>query len=284
MDRQPPARIKWPDRGQRGFTLIELLVVIAIIAILAAILFPVFAQAREQARMSACSSNFKQYSTAWTLYVQDNDSTYPPFEVKTPWKPGELNYATWDLLLQTYVKNYGVSRCPSDPTPAVFDFNDGSTIWRGYATPRNMIWNPGSGLPYPRRDATVPQPADTLLMFEKNQGAAVNGWPYPMTRKPGSNWDNGGAFENWQETAWERHGDRLNALFADGHVKVLKGRRAGKWRFPPNPSDPSFFWPKLDGYVYKEGSGDIFARNADGDQFWEDCPIPGQAPFSKVCQ
>ena len=95
-----------------------------------------------------------------------------------------------------------------------------------------MIWNPGNGLPFPRTNASVPQPADTLLMFEKNQGAGVTGWPYPKTRKPGSNWDNGGAFENWQETAWERHGDRLNALFADGHVKGMKHERF--WEILPH--------------------------------------------------
>lgn len=86
-----------------------------------------------------------------------------------------------------------------------------------------------------------------------------------------------------RQIAWERHGDRLNGLFADGHVKTLKGRRQGKWRFPPN-SDTTFFWPKLDGYVYKEGAGDVAARNTNGNQFWEDCPVPGQAPFSKACQ
>jgi len=267
-----------------GFTLIELLVVIAIIAILAAILFPVFAQAREQARMSVCQSNFKQYSTAWMMYVQDYDNTFPPFRVNAAWKPGELPYTTWDLLLQTYIKNYGVSRCPSDPHPAFFDFKDGSTIWRSYGVPRNMIWVPGKGLPHPRGEGSVPQPADTVLMFEKNQGAGVNGWPYPKTRKPGTAWEVGAAGENWQHMAWERHGDRMNVLFADGHVKPLKGRREGKWRFPPNAADKTFFWPKLEGYVYKEGSGDIFARNANGNQFWEDCPIPGEAPFSKACQ
>jgi prepilin-type N-terminal cleavage/methylation domain-containing protein/prepilin-type processing-associated H-X9-DG protein len=267
-----------------GFTLIELLVVIAIIAILAAILFPVFAQAREQARMSACTSNFKQYSTAWMLYVQDYDGTFPTYSVNTVWKQGELSFTTWDLLLQTYIKNYGVSRCPSDPHPAVFEFKDGSTIWRSYTAPRNMIWNPAKNLPHPRTESNVPQPADTLLMFEKNQGAEVNGWPYPKTRRPGSAWGSAVAFENWQQTAWERHGDRLNALFADGHVKPLKGRRQGQERWPHNPSDKTFFWPKLEGYVYKEGAGGYFDRKSNGNQFWEDCNIPGEAPFSKACQ
>jgi prepilin-type N-terminal cleavage/methylation domain-containing protein/prepilin-type processing-associated H-X9-DG protein len=269
-------------RESHGFTLIELLVVIAIIAILAAILFPVFAQARAQARLAACQSNCKQYSTAWMMYVQDYDSTFPPFEITVPFKPGELNTTTWDLLLQPYIKNFGVARCPSDPYPAFYEFADGSTIWRSYGVPRNMIWNPGKGLPFPRTEANVPQPADTLLMFEKNQGAGVNGWPYPKTRQPKSSWDVGAAGENWQHMAWERHGDRMIALFADGHVKTLKGRRQGKYRFPPT-DDPTFYWPRLEGYVWRDGAGDIFSRNTNGNQFNEDCPIPGEAPFSKAC-
>jgi prepilin-type N-terminal cleavage/methylation domain-containing protein/prepilin-type processing-associated H-X9-DG protein len=268
---------------RQGFTLIELLVVIAIIAILAAILFPVFAQAREQARLAACQSNCKQYSTAWMMYVQDYDSTFPCFSVAAAFKPGELNATTWDLLLQPYIKNYGVARCPSDPYPAFYEFADGSTIWRSYGVPRNMIWNPGKGLPFPRTEANVPQPADTLLMFEKNQGAGVNGWPYPKTRTPKSSWDVGAAGENWQHMAWERHGDRMVALFADGHVKTLKGRRQGKYRFPPS-DDTTFYWPRLEGYVWRDGAGDIFSRATNGNQFNEDCPIPGEAPFSKACQ
>src|SRR5437588_7739 len=65
-------------KATRGFTLIELLVVIAIIAILAAILFPVFARARENARRTACISNVKQIGLAWMMYVQDYDETFPP--------------------------------------------------------------------------------------------------------------------------------------------------------------------------------------------------------------
>ncbi len=69
---------------RRGFTLIELLVVIAIIAILAAILFPVFAQAREKARQTTCTSNLKQIGTAFMMYVQDYDETYPPWTGMCP--------------------------------------------------------------------------------------------------------------------------------------------------------------------------------------------------------
>ncbi|BDI28234.1 hypothetical protein CCAX7_002850 [Capsulimonas corticalis] len=88
-----------------GFTLIELLVVIAIIAILAAILFPVFAQAREKARQSACISNFKQIGLAILQYNQDNDESFPPSQVSTS---GMGNFTTgydWTYVINPYVKN-----------------------------------------------------------------------------------------------------------------------------------------------------------------------------------
>ena len=280
-------RIERPRRPDRGFTLIELLVVIAIIAILAAILFPVFAQAREQARMSVCTSNFKQYSNAFMMYIQDYDETLPMWSTNDKFRPGELNLTTWDLLLQTYIKNYGVARCPSDPSPAHYFFKDGTQIWRSYTAPRNILWNPGEKSnprdgEYPMKLATVQDASGTLLMFEKNQGAEVNGWPPPGNPRPGSNWTSADAFENWEEVAWERHGDRLNALFVDGHVKSLHGRRSGVDRYPRDTSDKSFMWPNLPGYVFKPGLGTYFATNANGNQFWEYCPIPGE-PQNSMC-
>lgn len=127
-------------RATRGFTLIELLVVIAIIAILAAILFPVFAKAREAARKSQCSSNLKQIATGMLMYVQDYDETFPaayavqagagqPADGDTQhwcWSMERVdaNYiqrtqalqaqnATMRLMLQPYIKNSGVFKCPS---------------------------------------------------------------------------------------------------------------------------------------------------------------------------
>src|ERR1700755_2026194 len=95
---------------RRGFTLIELLVVIAIIAILAAILFPVFAQAREKARQTSCLSNEKQMGLSLIQSSQDYDETFPVgFVLGAP--SGWLNLS-WPVFVQPYVKNLGVFACP----------------------------------------------------------------------------------------------------------------------------------------------------------------------------
>ena len=94
---------------RRAFTLIELLVVIAIIAILAAILFPVFAQAREKARAISCLSNCKQSALATLMYVQDYDEAFPLFYCYT-------YHPSWFDVFQPYIKNSKVGWCPSDPT------------------------------------------------------------------------------------------------------------------------------------------------------------------------
>ncbi len=100
----------------KGFTLIELLVVIAIIAILAAILFPVFAQAREKARQTSCLSNMKQLGVALNMYAQDYDGALS----QTSWEVGSLKSKIhWSYLVQPYVKNLQIFVCPSDPNPVV---------------------------------------------------------------------------------------------------------------------------------------------------------------------
>jgi prepilin-type N-terminal cleavage/methylation domain-containing protein len=99
---------------RHGFTLIELLVVIAIIAILAAILFPVFAQAREKARQSSCISNAKQQALAIHMYAQDYDETLPILYYGE-WgvKPQPVGHYPWLKVLMPYVKNKAVYTCPS---------------------------------------------------------------------------------------------------------------------------------------------------------------------------
>lgn len=96
---------------KRGFTLIELLVVIAIIAILAAILFPVFAKAREKARQTTCASNLKQLGLAFTQYEQDNDETMPNGTAQVD--------IGWAGQIYPYVKATGAYHCPDDPTSGV---------------------------------------------------------------------------------------------------------------------------------------------------------------------
>src|SRR5437868_10369237 len=91
-------------RSEDGFTLIELLVVIAIIAILAAILFPVFAQAREKARAISCLSNLKQAGLALSMYTQDYDETT---------LPQRTGAGYWYVTIQAYVKNWNMMVCPS---------------------------------------------------------------------------------------------------------------------------------------------------------------------------
>jgi prepilin-type N-terminal cleavage/methylation domain-containing protein len=149
-----PIRI-FPRRTRAGFlpsrsafTLIELLVVIAIIAILAAILFPVFAQARESARKTACLSNTKQLGTGVMMYVQDYDETYPsnswdgtPVGASdTEWGAAGANqkvFTRWPLTVMPYIKNKGVFVCPSDPAL-------GKSGWTGYSR------DPGCwGIPMP---------------------------------------------------------------------------------------------------------------------------------------
>src|SRR5688572_24308861 len=94
----------------RGFTLIELLVVIAIIAILAAILFPVFAQARAKARQTACLNNLKQLGLGVMLYAQDYDERLP---IGAYWQDAKVN-GYWFRLLSPYVRNQVIRNCPSN--------------------------------------------------------------------------------------------------------------------------------------------------------------------------
>src|SRR6266498_1636350 len=103
---------------RKAFTLIELLVVIAIIAILAAILFPVFAQAREKARQASCLSNLKQVGNALMMYQQDYDEVWPPsYYYRNPTAGGSLDATgieSWSGFTQPYIKSWRIFVCPSD--------------------------------------------------------------------------------------------------------------------------------------------------------------------------
>ncbi|MCC2672332.1 MAG: prepilin-type N-terminal cleavage/methylation domain [Armatimonadetes bacterium] len=188
---------------RRGFTLIELLVVIAIIAILAAILFPVFARAREAARSSNCISNTKQIGTATAMYMQDYDGT----AFRSPW--GGVGSIPWWDLITPYTKNRGIYVCPS--------YNGGYTYnYPGALTPGNnngrnfgYMWSEqfhANGL----NEASIQTPADTGIMTDGNH--AVNGWTWLTV-------------SNNARPAG-KHNNGTNFLFADFHSKWIELSRA----------------------------------------------------------
>ncbi|MGO8672587.1 MAG: DUF1559 domain-containing protein [Capsulimonadaceae bacterium] len=145
---------------RKGFTLIELLVVIAIIAILAAILFPVFAQAREKARQISCASNEKQLGLAFIQYAQDADDYYPCGISGVSW-PNASEFGTgWSSQIYTYAKSTGLYHCPDDPSQVISVTTSGVTT--NYV-PISYGYN--VNLPNTASN-TVTSPAVCVLLFE----------------------------------------------------------------------------------------------------------------------
>jgi prepilin-type N-terminal cleavage/methylation domain-containing protein/prepilin-type processing-associated H-X9-DG protein len=191
---------------RRGFTLIELLVVIAIIAILAAILFPVFAKAREKARQASCLSNLKQLSLAELQYIQDYD------ERTTYHACGDSghNYlvCTFEQILP-YMKNSQILLCPSRAA-------QGSTDTRVLrpANPRT----PGQGLWYwdnmdmnNRALGSINTPAQKVMLGDSD-GVGYAAWE-PV----------GSGNRGWfTSRVQDPHNDGLNVAFYDGHAKWMK--------------------------------------------------------------
>jgi prepilin-type N-terminal cleavage/methylation domain-containing protein len=207
--------------GRRAFTLIELLVVIAIIATLAAILFPVFAQAREKARQTTCLSNQKQMGTAILMYQQDYDerlffyaSTTAPSQSRTGAVIADANSVNpirWYSAFLPYTKTTGLLVCPSDdlPTPSK-DATGNPTILRSYIACRAA-----EGLSL----SQVENPAETIVITEKwgkdLAGKAVtDNWIEPF------NGDfNDDPATGRMATAGNRHHGQINAVLFDGHAK-----------------------------------------------------------------
>jgi prepilin-type N-terminal cleavage/methylation domain-containing protein/prepilin-type processing-associated H-X9-DG protein len=210
------------SRKPRGFTLIELLVVIAIIAILAAILFPVFAKAREAARSSSCKSNLKQITLGWQMYAQDNDELTIPIRVGGA---GSLAFR-WNEIIQPYLKNQNVLYCPSNSNRGI-----------------SYTYNFSAGGPNGKIMAEIRLPAQTPL-FVDAVGAAdprqslvfiiPGGTGGPRTIIP--RWLNpnnlnipGAVHQDHIEAyPWaDLHSDTANYAFVDGHVKALHYAQIG---------------------------------------------------------
>ncbi|MHB0911848.1 MAG: DUF1559 family PulG-like putative transporter [Armatimonadota bacterium] len=211
---------------RKGFTLIELLVVIAIIAILAAILFPVFAKAREKARQASCQSNLKQIALAWMMYAQDYDETVcPAGYYNNDWT---IEYA-WDFeihwgssgvesytlgFLGPYTKSGKINACPS--------FSPVETWGRpstGYAYNASYIGGYYKGPNTPCNIGVIADPAGTAVFadagYPYNNGFA--GCNYLVSRDDT-------VLSYAYGTVHFRHNGFANVAYADGHVKAVNVR------------------------------------------------------------
>lgn len=259
-------------RRKMGFTLIELLVVIAIIAILAAILFPVFAQAREKARATACLSNLKQLGLALAMYKQDYDETNV-----WEWPFGNDNVYDWDHsfheVIYPYTKNKGITFCPSAGKVPYVSIPDPK-----YNTPGGMSmsylmnetgWSDQSGnwnyMGNHLADAAIERPSEQIFVGEAVSIFGV--WTTnsdPFQTDPGNTaWMIGYSEDGYgspnpyedQGLTWKeiynapgcdfggvgaipqvvpaRHTGGNNVLFADTHAKWLRGSRGDNWTVVP---------------------------------------------------
>lgn len=222
--------------SKQGFTLIELLVVIAIIAILAAILFPVFARARDRARQAGCLSNAKQIANGMLMYAQDWDESYPTVLSNAN---SSSTYKTWDDAIYPYVKNNQVYICPSS-----FNGNTRSHMLNAWVAG----WTNYSGTGTRSCSmAAINEPANTVLLAEAwvtaskitnrrgnyvmsvNQGGATASSPWGNCK--GGTRNASGA---WQIKPGVHNGNGYNDVFCDGHAKFVTDD-------PPVPGG-SFRW------------------------------------------
>ena len=198
--------------GKRGgFTLIELLVVIAIIAILAAILFPVFARAREKARAISCLSNLKQLGLAAEMYSQDYDEMYVPHCHRPIMSQPPTYY--WFEIIQPYIKNRQLMWCPSwrPPTGTADRYMGGyGHICSGFT---NDASNPNyTGVSWYGSVAAIHHPSRQIEFGETTQ-LFCRVCPRYHTQQPGS---------PPPHHVVDRHNEGANYAFYDGHAKWLK--------------------------------------------------------------
>ncbi|MCS7300809.1 MAG: DUF1559 domain-containing protein [Fimbriimonadales bacterium] len=270
---------------RRGFTLIELLVVIAIIAILAAILFPVFAQAREKARQTQCMNNLKQMATGALSYIQDYDEKFPMAVYAPVPRPsgGNCAFTLFDAIFP-YIKNLDITKCPSEPNALYL--NAGFQAVLNMPTcnlPETISYMYNYDLLPPGRTPIDQNPpavsrgtvslaevefvADTTINFEAD--LALGGSGSVLQRKP----DNPNIFLIVPVRA--RHNEFVQANYVDGHAKAVKGRKLGQagqgvqYTYPGQPGSNPF--------VARPGS-EVWCVN--GVPYARYCGLAANAPFN----
>jgi len=247
--------------GKAAFTLIELLVVVAIIAILAAILFPVFAKARERAKATTCISNEKQIGLALTQYAGDYSDCYPP---ERNWSTTPYTY--WKDALNPFISKgtKDAWACPSnpntwDPVPyAAGVMGDESGRPRGYALNGDIFYVNTTFQTKSVPLSRFKNPAGTILIVEsrspfsdlQSDGGAPGFWDQPNSNYQGRN-----LYRNPVQGrgGFHHHNGRINFIFADTHVRALKLSET----FVPVP-----MWPLKPGLVSSPSNGRSYAEMA----------------------
>jgi prepilin-type N-terminal cleavage/methylation domain-containing protein/prepilin-type processing-associated H-X9-DG protein len=256
--------------GKTGFTLIELLVVIAIIAILAAILFPVFARARENARRSSCLSNMRQIGVGILQYNQDYDEYYPYYcpgngagaanvgKADPPSVPAQkylissdgandLYQISWMDCIFPYVKNLQLFDCPSQPNPHVFPQPGEPANWYTASVYQPLpasIYRPGYSVntyiverdfgQSPVKLSKINGSAQKILLVHHDGSPYGFMTPdYYVKYAPDNPYSGAQWAQNYQHDMFP-HLDGSNILFADGHVKFTNRAQTYKWTCNPN--------------------------------------------------
>ena len=223
-------------RTKSAFTLIELLVVIAIIAILAAILFPVFGRARENARRSSCQSNLKQIGLGVLQYAQDYDEKLPSLNTG--------GSGTWRQIIQPYIKSAQLFKCPSNSSNSQ---NSAVGSYPALSTNYAMNRHFADGNDVGRSLVEVNSPSQKIYASEQKAD-------YPEMAYP--SFFVGNQPTGWTNDAFAGHLGTMVCLFADGHVKSLR---------PVTTMTPFNMWGRFDPQNTGEcaNNGDRFRVNCD---------------------